>query len=154
VVKLTESEEWTYFNPTTIKISGDFSSKYWPNQIVVITQGGQTKYFEVVSVEVSSGNTLLQIHGGGLYVLSNEEITNHKYSMYAAPRGLPNNFSRNILSSYISQSLATAANDFLVASGAGSFVKKHLQRQNLFWELGSQVGSMCSTRLQLLQMIS
>jgi len=92
VVKLTESEEWTYFNPTTIKISGDFSSKYWPNQIVVITQGGQTKYFEVVSVEVSSGNTLLQIHGGGLYVLSNEEITNHKYSMYAAPRGLPNNF--------------------------------------------------------------
>ncbi len=120
------SEEWQYYDSTTIKINGDLTSKYWENQVVTITQSSQTKYFEIISVELSSGDTLLHLNGGGLYTLTNDTITSHYYSMYAAPQGLPNVFTRNILYRYIPHSLATAENDFLVASGSGTFTKKTL----------------------------
>jgi len=120
------SEEWQYYDSTTIKINGDLTSKYWENQVVTITQSNQTKYFEIISVELSSGDTLLHLNGGGLYTLTNDTITSHYYSMYAAPQGLPNVFTRNILYRYIPHSLATAENDFLVASGSGTFTKKTL----------------------------
>jgi hypothetical protein len=185
------SEAWAYYDANTIEITGDVVAEYAINQIVRIVQTATVKYFLITAVNLVGGNTQLSINGGGVYTLTNEEITYpYRTTSPMAAYGVPMGFieyvqihgatskttpvdadelpiwdsadqftskkltwSNNkatlksyfdglyaptgIGASYVAHSLATAENDFLIASGSGTFVKKTLAETKTTLGLGS-----------------
>lgn len=82
------TETWLYHDSSTVKVETDLTTKYWPNQIVKITQTTD-KFFKVVSATYSAPYTYLALDGDGLYTIDNATITSHSYSMFSAPEGMP-----------------------------------------------------------------
>jgi len=85
------TETWAYQATNVIEISGDLTAKYWPNQLIKITQGTE-KFFVIMAVSLVGGNTRLTVSGGGVYTLTSAAITSHRMTMNAAPAGLPSGF--------------------------------------------------------------
>lgn len=175
------TETWAYYDANTIQVTGDLTSKYWPYQLIKITQGVNTKWFIVTAVNLVSGNTRLSINGGGSFTLTNEAISGHWWNAETTPQSMPLDFisqtKKRLLGSktspvdadelilcdsadswiqkkltwayvksvlktyfdgiYIFHSLATAENDFLVASGSGAFIKKTLAEVKTILGLGT-----------------
>ena len=86
------TETWVYQAANTIEIAGDLTAKYWPNQLIKITQGAE-KFFVVMTVALVGGNTRLTVSGGGVYTLTSGAITAHRMTTNAAPVGLPSGFA-------------------------------------------------------------
>ncbi len=84
----TMTEIWAYYDANTIQITGDSIAFYRANQLIKIIQGGNTKWFLITSVNLASGNTRLNVSGGGAFALTNEIITYHGY-IDTVPEGLP-----------------------------------------------------------------
>jgi hypothetical protein len=102
------SESWSYYSSNTIQIPGDLSSKYFPNSLIYIIQGGSAKFFLITAVNVVSGNTRLTVSGGGLYALTADAITAHYYNAEGAAPLLPLRF-RPQAEVYSSEEKATLA---------------------------------------------
>ncbi|MDH7597501.1 MAG: interleukin-like EMT inducer domain-containing protein [Methanothrix sp.] len=86
------SELWGYWSENTVRMVGDYRSQYWPGLIVRLVQGGAEKFFRITDVSYDGQYTYLTLHGGGLYTLGTEPITEHQHSPYLAPRGFPIGF--------------------------------------------------------------
>jgi hypothetical protein len=86
------TEVWSYVDSSTIQITGDLTTKYFPNQILKITQG-TIKYFRIIAVNLVSGNTRLTVSGAGTFAVANAPITAHYISEYSdldsVPAGFP-----------------------------------------------------------------
>ena len=125
------TETWAYQASNTIEISGDLTAKYWPNQLIKITQGTE-KFFVVMAVSLVGGNTRLTVSGGGVYTLTSAAITVHHMTTNAAPVGLPVGFAVQGLA-YGAASKDTPADDdiFSYWDSAASFIRKKITFANL-----------------------
>jgi hypothetical protein len=125
------SETWAYQAANTIEITGDLTAKYWPNQLIKITQGTE-KFFVVMAVALVGGNTRLTVSGGGVYVLTSGTITAHHMTTNAAPVGLPSGFAAQA-DSYAAASKDTPvdADRISLWDSATSFGRKALTWTNL-----------------------
>ena len=125
------SETWAYQAANTIEITGDLMSKYWPNQLIRITQGTE-KFFVIIAVALVGGNTRLTVSGGGVYTLTSAAITVHAMTMNAAPVGLPAGFAVQGLAYGAASKDAPADGDRLTLwDSAANFVQKGLTWANL-----------------------
>lgn len=86
---LNAGETWTYASATTITVPSDATTKYSPGDRIRLKQGGNYKYFYVISVT----STLITITGGSDYTLTNSSITDNYYSKVATPVGFPQYFN-------------------------------------------------------------
>lgn len=82
------NETWTYASATTLTISGDKTTKYYPGMRLKLTQTSE-KFFIITKVAESGGTTTLTFYGGTDYTLANAAITNPYYSVVKAPSGFP-----------------------------------------------------------------
>jgi len=86
------TETWAYQAANTIEVTGDLTAKYWPNQLIKITQGTE-KFFVIMAISLVGGNTRMTVSGGGVYTLTTAAITIHHVTMNAASAGLPSGFA-------------------------------------------------------------
>ncbi|MDD3040721.1 hypothetical protein [Bacteroides sp.] len=126
------SESWSYYSANTIQISGDLSSKYFPNSLIYIIQGGSAKFFLITAVNVVSSNTRLTVSGGGLYTLTADAITAHYYNAEGAAPLLPVRFrpQAEIYSSSVKE-IPLSADIFQILDSANNYVPRKLSFYNL-----------------------
>lgn len=126
------SESWSYYSTNTIQISGNLSSKYYPNSLIYIIQGGSAKFFLITAVNVVSGNTRITVSGGGLYTLTADAITAHYYNAEGAAPLLPSRF-RPQAEIYSSAEKITLVDDDLLSllDSAGNYSLKKITFANM-----------------------
>lgn len=125
------SETWAYQAANTIEITGDLTAKYWPNQLIKITQGTE-KFFVVMAVALVGGNTRLTISGGGVYTLTSGAITAHHMTTNAAPVGLPSGFlGQGLAYGAASKDIPADGDKFSYWDSAASFIEKTITWANL-----------------------
>jgi hypothetical protein len=78
-------ETWAYASATTITVPSGATSRYQKGDKIRLKQGGEYKYFYIVSVS----DTTLTITGGSDYTLANAAITDNYYSKAMNPQGWP-----------------------------------------------------------------
>lgn len=96
------TELWAYHAENTVRIMGDYRSQYWPGLIVRLVQGGNEKFFRITNVTYDGQFTYLELHGGGIYTLSTDPITEHQHSPFLAPKGFPISF--DLMPQYLTDS--------------------------------------------------
>lgn len=117
-VDIASPETWTYASSTSFTISGDKTSKYQQGDKIRLKQGGDYKYFYIVSVGVSAGTTTVDVTGGSDYSLANSSITSQYFSRAVLPIGFPKYF--NYTNSFGSQAgTFTGSNVYSVFSMQG-----------------------------------
>jgi hypothetical protein len=96
---LKKEEVWSYASAAsplfTLTMAGDQTTRYHCGTYFRLDQAsGSDKYFKILysSYNESNDTTTVIIHGGGVYTLANETITNNVYSNSPTPWGLPNIF--------------------------------------------------------------
>lgn len=125
------AETWTYIDSNTIEITGDLTAKYWPNQLIKITQGTE-KFFVVTAVALVSGNTRLTVSGGGIYTLTSDTITSHYMTTNAAPNGLPLGFAEQGKAyGAASKDIPEDADRLSIWDSAANFVQKRITLSNI-----------------------
>lgn len=125
------TETWAYQAANTIEITGDLTAKYWPNQLIKITQGTE-KFFVVMAVALVGGNTRLTVSGGGVYTLTSAAITAHAMTMNAAPVGLPAGFAvQGLAYGAASKDTPVDGDRLTLWDSAASFIQKGLTWANL-----------------------
>lgn len=131
------SETWAYQTANTIEITGHLTAKYWPNQLIKITQGAE-KFFVILAVSLVGGNTRLTVSGGGVYTLTSGAITAHHMTTNAAPVGLPSGFLEQA-DSYAAASKDTPADADRISlwDSVANFGRKALTWANLKAALNS-----------------
>lgn len=139
------NESWSYYSDDTIQITGDLSSKYYPNSLIYIIQGGSAKFFLITAVSVVSGNTRITVSGGGLYTLAHDAITAHYYNAEGAAPLLPVRF-RPQAEIYSSAEKITLVDDDLLSllDSAGNYSLKKITWTNLKASLKSYFDSIYS----------
>lgn len=125
------TEIWAYQAANTIEITGDLTAKYWPNQLIRITQGTE-KFFVIIAVALVGGNTRLTVSGGGVYTLTSDSITVHHMTTNAAPVGLPSGFAAQADSyAAVSKDTPVDADRISLWDSVASFGRKNLTWANL-----------------------
>ncbi len=112
------TETWNYINSSTIEITGDVTSRYWPNLLISITQNSTQKFFVITEVNLVSGNTRLTVHGGGIYSVNNNTITAHAVTQNQAIKDLPYGFSHlntKMIQYAITGSLYNRKGEFIIS---------------------------------------
>lgn len=99
---MVTTELWAYHAENTVRIMGDYRSQYWPGLIVRLVQGGNEKFFRITNVTYDGQFTYLELHGGGIYTLSTDPITEHQHSPFLAPKGFPISF--DLMPQYLTDS--------------------------------------------------
>jgi hypothetical protein len=125
------TEIWAYQAANTIEITGDLAAKYWPNQLIKITQGTE-KFFVIMGVGLVGGNTRLTVSGGGVYTLTSAAITAHHMTTNAAPVGLPAGFAvQGLAYGAASKDTPVDGDRLTLWDSAASFIQKGLTWANL-----------------------
>ncbi len=81
-----------YDTASRFLVVGDLTAAFEVGDRIRLDNGGTTKYFFVVGIQLSGGTTLVSVTGGSAYSLANSAITNPYSSKEARPAGFPSVF--------------------------------------------------------------